>query len=400
MNIFNSLGSNYDFNFVMKALFARGSIKDSQQLTDFLEKKYQGKAVLTYKGRQAIEVGLKALELPEGSAVAICGYTCFAVYQAIKNANLKVEYLDLPDSRNLNYSPETLMKALIRNPKIKVVIVQNTLGSPCDIEKIQKICQEKKLILMEDLAHSAGTIYENGEEAGMVGDIVALSFSQDKIIDAISGGALVSRSTNNFQLSIINNQFKDVSGWQQFKDRFYPRFTFRIRITYPFYVGKIAHFILKKIGLLSVPMNEQTSTQINNLPGWYAGLCLDRFDNLTDNLIRRKKIAHIFAENLDKKILSDEYVKNIDKSTNLRFPIFLENRQAVISRLKKEGVYISDIWYDAPIAPKKYLAKTDYKGNCPNSEKVSKLMLNLPTHINVSEKDALKICNIINQAVT
>ena len=397
MNIFNSLGSNYNFDFVVKALFAKGNKETCQKLVDLLEKKYQGKAVLTYKGRQAIEVGLKSLNLEKGSSVAICGYTCFAVYQAIKNADLEVEYLDLPDSKSLNFSVETLTKALSKNPKIKVVIIQNTLGVPCQIEKIQKICQDKKIILFEDLAHSVGTVYDNGEEAGTIGDFVALSFSQDKIIDAISGGALVIRSSK-YQIPNYKT-FKKIGFWQQFKDRFYPRLTYRIRIAYPFYIGKVAHLILKKIGLLSVPMNDQTSSGINKLPSWYTGLTLDRFDNLAENLNHRKKIANIFAKNLDKKVLSDDVIKNIERSTNLRFPIFLPNRNQLIEALKNQGVYVSDIWYDAPIAPKKYLAKSDYKGNCPISEEISKLMLNLPTHINVSEKDALKICSIINQEI-
>lgn len=187
MSIFNSLGSNYDFNFVLKTLFARG---EDSKLKSFLENKYPGKATLLYKGREAIELGLKSLNLPKGSFVAINGFTCFAVYDAIKKAGLNVEYLDI-EKGDLNFSPESLQAALTKDSKIKAVIIQNTLGFPCDIDNISKICQENKLILIEDLAHSIGTRYENGQEAGTVGDMVILSFSQDKMIDAVSGGALI-----------------------------------------------------------------------------------------------------------------------------------------------------------------------------------------------------------------
>ena len=41
------------------------------------------------------------------------------------------------------------------------------------------ICKEKDIVLIEDLAHCVGAKYLNGKEAGNVGDLVVLSFSQD-----------------------------------------------------------------------------------------------------------------------------------------------------------------------------------------------------------------------------
>lgn len=183
MSIFNSLGSNYDFKFVLKALFS----KREGALKKFLEDKYKGQVTLTRKGRQAIELALSGL--PKGSSVAINGFTCFAVYEAIQKAGHKALYLDI-EKGELNFSVDALRKT----SNVKAVIIQNTLGSPCEIEKIAQICKENKIILIEDLAHCVGTRYESGVEAGTVGDFVALSFSQDKMIDAVSGGALIKKN--------------------------------------------------------------------------------------------------------------------------------------------------------------------------------------------------------------
>src|SRR5947209_7212773 len=142
MNIFNSLGSNYNLRFVFKALFSGNEAK----LKSFLEEKYQGKVTLLYKGREAIELALNKINLPN-AAVAINGFTCFAVYEAVKKAGLDIEYLDI-EKDDLNFSVETLKKHLSKNPKIKVVMIQNTLGYPCDIEKISRLCREKKIILI------------------------------------------------------------------------------------------------------------------------------------------------------------------------------------------------------------------------------------------------------------
>lgn len=383
MNIFNSLGSNYDFSFILKTLFASG---DNLELKSLLENKYKGKVLLVYKARQAIELALKMSNLPSGSFVAINGFTCFALYDAIKKANLSVEYLDI-EKEGLNFSSATLEKAIKNNPKIKAVIIQNTLGFPSDLKNISKICRREKLILIEDLAHSIGTKYSAGLEAGMIGDFVVLSFSQDKIVDGVSGGALISRKD-------INISLKNISMRKQIRDRIYPLFTYIIRKSYPLRFGKILHFVLKNLRLLSGPMEGEED--LNGLPNWYCQLINYQFKRLNNNLNHRKIIASIYSKLINPKVLSDKLVEQINLSSNLRFPIFVNNREALIRYLAKNGVYISDIWYDAPIAPKKYLSQTDYRGQCPNSQKLSYKILNLPTHIGVKENDAERISNLIN----
>lgn len=391
MNIFNSLGSNYDLYFVLKSLITFNG--NPKSLTDTLEEKYGGKAILLYKGREALELGLKTLNLPEGSFVAINGFTCFAVYDAVKKAGLNCEYLDIT-SGELNFTPENLKEALSKNKKIEAVIIQNTLGYPCDIEEISKICKKNNLILIEDLAHSVGTKYESGEEAGTVGDLTILSFSQDKIIDGISGGALIVKNKN------LSEHLNKLPLAQQTIDRLYPFFTFKIRINYPFYLGKIIHKFLKTLNLLSKPMNEIDSNKLHVLPNWYTVLIRQGFDRLSENLSHRKKIAAIYAKLLNPKVLSPKIISSLEPSTNLRFPIFVNNRQELIKYIARNGVYISDIWYDGPIAPKKYMPQTDYNNQCPNSELASSSILNLPTHQKVHEQDAEVISNLINQWLT
>src|SRR3990167_3763630 len=83
MPIFNSLGSNYNLAYVLKALFSIGSRKDIKDLKNLLEERHQGKPVLFYKGREALSLALKILNLPKKSEIAINGFTCVAVFNAI-----------------------------------------------------------------------------------------------------------------------------------------------------------------------------------------------------------------------------------------------------------------------------------------------------------------------------
>lgn len=383
MAIFNSLGSNYNLQYVFKSLFSDNG-KKNLKLKNYLSEKYNGKTTLTYKGREAITLALKILNLPKETCVAINGFTCYAVFKAIKEAGITPVCLDL-DKKNydLNFSPEFLEKLLIENKNIKVVIIQNTLGYPCDIEKIAQICKEKDLILIEDLAHCIGTRYNNGREAGGLGDFVTLSFSQDKIIDAVSGGALVIRN-KKFQNHNLASQGETLQNYQQFKDKFYPSLTYKIRFLYDFYLGKLLHYVLKNLNLLSKPM-QGGLYKFYSLPNWYCNLALMGFRNLSKQLKHRREIAKIYARNLNKKILNQDITKNIPLSSNLRFPIFVGNRKDLIKFLQKNKIFVSDIWYDS-VAPE-----------CPNAVEISHIILNLPTHINVSKKDALRITEKINE---
>ena len=84
MNIFNSLGSNYDFNFVLTALTSYDDrLVYHTELKQFLQDKYGGDVTLLYKGREAIELALKSLNLAKDSYVAINGFTTGILAESI-----------------------------------------------------------------------------------------------------------------------------------------------------------------------------------------------------------------------------------------------------------------------------------------------------------------------------
>lgn len=386
MTVFNSLGSNYNFASALSALFTSNSKGHSQKLVAFLENKYNGKVVLTYKGREALYLAFSLLDRNK-KKIIINGFTCYAVYESIEKAGYEPVLVDLPKDE-LNFLPNNL-QSLLKKQDIAAVVIQNTLGYPCDIEAIQELCKKSNIPLVEDLAHSVGAVYKNGKEAGTVGDMVALSFSQDKMIDAVSGGALIIRNDK------YKKNIQVAHGERGKKDRMYPFATVLIRNFYPLFLGKVLHFVLKKTHLLTVPMEGQVTPA--SLPSWQAKLALFELERLEKNIQWRREIAAIYKKGISDQFLNKEIAGKIDCSSSLRFPIFTKNREGLIKYLKKNGVYISDIWYDAPIAPRRFMAKTKYNGECPNAERISNMILNLPTHRNISKKDAQSIVELINQ---
>ncbi len=405
VTIFNSLGSNYDLAFALRAECALGSKKTRQQLIDYLNERYGGKTTLTYKGRDAITLALKAL-LPHASGtVAINGFTCIALYDAVVQAGMAPVLLDI-EKGALDFSARALEDALAKDSSIKAVIIQNTLGYPCEGNKIAAICKERGIFLIEDLAHSVGARYADGSEAGLrhaeagfglaeagtLGDATVLSFGQDKAVDAVSGGALVLR---NAMIAQVEMPQESVPFKQQLKDRFYPRFTWDIRSTYRWY-GRLEHTFLRAVHALPRPLEGGHGPR--KLPHWYTPLILRQFLRLDTVSEHRRSIARIYAKMLDTSVTLPGTCATIDTSANLRFPIVVNDRAELIAHMRERGVHVSDTWYDAPIAPKKYSSRVRYqKGTCPNAEFASERILNLPTHINVSPHAAKVIADEVNR---
>ena len=92
--------------------------------------------------------------------------------------------------------------------------------------------------------------------------------------------------------------------------------------------------------------------------------------------------------------LADFYVKHEINNMHINEYLIIKNSQnEVIDKLRKHNIYINDGWSGSPILPPSTeLNKVCYAiGSCPKAEEVSKKIILLPTHINISKKDAKRV---------
>lgn len=92
----------------------------------------------------------------------------------------------------LNVSKRTLAKILDKYP-IKMVFLTNLLGFCDDIDKIKRLCAERKILLIEDNCESLGTVYK-GEKLGNFGLASTFSFYVGHHMSTIEGGAVCTDS--------------------------------------------------------------------------------------------------------------------------------------------------------------------------------------------------------------
>jgi len=96
----------------------------------------------------------------------------------------------------------------------KLVILLSDIGGIInpDIEKIAKFCKEKNIILLEDAAHSFGSIL-NKKFSGTFGNAGVYSYYSTKAIFAGEGGIVVTDDNN------IGNLMKDYIAYDRFKKK-------------------------------------------------------------------------------------------------------------------------------------------------------------------------------------
>lgn len=138
------------------------------------------------KGRSALLLALKILDIKQGDEVIVQAYIFNVVIDAILEVGAKPVLVD-SSLEDFNISAEAIKKAI--TPGTKAIIVTH-LGIPCDLEEISEVAAKHGCYLIENCAHTLGAQYK-GKNVGTFGDVSFFSFDVDKPVTTGDGGMLV-----------------------------------------------------------------------------------------------------------------------------------------------------------------------------------------------------------------
>ena len=347
-------------------------------------------------GRSSLMAILNSLDLKEGDEVLLQAFTCNAAVNPILWSGLKPVFVDC-DEETFNLDVADLKRKITSSTK--AVIVQHTFGLPALVEQISKICQENNLILIEDCAHSLGATYQ-GKKVGTFASVAFFSFSRDKVISSVYGGMA---TTND---SVIAQRLKKYSeevglpsnGWT-FQQLLHPLLiNWLVLPTYSIF-GKylLVFFQWFKILSKAVHWKEKRGLKPNyfpkQLPNVLALLALNQFKKLERFNQHRQKIASFYREEL--KDTSFSLPLNSEQ-IYLRFTLKHQQAHQIIKKAWENNLLLGD-WYTTAIAPHDTKLKEMHYlvGSCPQSERLAQITLNLPTQINITQKEAKKIVNFL-----
>jgi 8-amino-3,8-dideoxy-alpha-D-manno-octulosonate transaminase len=169
---------------------ARKDIWKSRELEQALCNRLQcGFAQLTSSGTSALTTALAALGIGAGDEVIMPSFTFVASFEAVLSVGAVPVIVDVNDSLTLD--PISVRKAL--TPETRCIMPVHMCGSMADLDSIQEICRDHKLLLLEDACQSIGASYK-GKFLGTFGDAGTLSFDFVKTVTCAEGGAVL---TNN-----------------------------------------------------------------------------------------------------------------------------------------------------------------------------------------------------------
>ncbi|MFC1630225.1 aminotransferase class I/II-fold pyridoxal phosphate-dependent enzyme [Patescibacteria group bacterium] len=392
-----------DIWLAFKMIFQPWKWKKGSGISDF-EKEFKTyfhfeNATSFNSGRSALFAILKSLNFTKGEEVLLQAFTCNALVNPILWTGLKPVYIDC-DKNTFNISPEDLEKKITQ--KSKAVIIQHTFGNPADIDKILEICAKHDLFLIEDCAHSLGALYHR-KPVGSFGRAAFFSFSRDKVLSCVYGGIAVAFDK---ELALKIKEFQKEAGFPSyfwiFQQLLHPiLMNWKILPTYSFF-GKYLLVLLQWLHILSKAVHWKEKR--GKKPGYFPKLLpnalsllaalqfkkLERFNN------HRGKIADFYLQKLQGSSFTLPNLSPDKKHIFLRFPIRHKKAHEIIKKSWKKNMLIGD-WYDSVIAPSdtRLKAMGYEKGSCKNAEDLTQETFNLPTHINISVKEAQKIVNFL-----
>jgi 8-amino-3,8-dideoxy-alpha-D-manno-octulosonate transaminase len=160
-----------------------------------------GYAQLTSSGTAALTTAMAALGIGAGDEVILPAFTFVASFEAVLSVGATPVLVDVDES--LTLSPDAVRKAI--TPKSKCIMPVHMCGSMADMDALQAICKEHKLLLLEDACQSIGGTYK-GKFLGAIGDAGTFSFDFVKTITCAEGGAVL---TNREDVYIKSDGYTD-----------------------------------------------------------------------------------------------------------------------------------------------------------------------------------------------
>jgi len=313
-------------------------------------------------GTAALEIAVQSLNLPKNSEVIIPNFTIFSNAIACLKNNLKIKPVDC-NKFDWNMNIESILKNI--TSKTKLIIATHIYNYPLQIEKLIKICKQKKIILMEDAAENFGQVYKN-KMCGSFGDISTYSFYANKQITTGEGGMITTNSKYLYEkaCNLRNLSF-----------------------------GKVDRF------------NHEDLSSNNRMSNIQATLGLSQLKRIKTIVKRRHLIGEEYYKylsvnrNIYIPIPKKNNVKNIYwvvgiliVNTKLNF-----NAKYVMNKLKKKNIGTRPFFW--PMHRQKVLKKMSFYNSkkFPNSDYLSKYGLYLPSSLTLTKKKIKYISNCVNE---
>lgn len=143
---------------------------------------------LTNSCTSALEISSLAINLKAGDEVIVPSFSFITSASSFARTGCKLKFCDI-EKRTLMPSLKDILVCVTK--KTKAIVIIHYQGYSVDyLDKLQKICKKKKIILIEDAAQAFGSFFKK-KPLGSFGDFSCFSFHETKNLHSGAGGMLI-----------------------------------------------------------------------------------------------------------------------------------------------------------------------------------------------------------------
>lgn len=356
---------------------------------------------LFWKGRVALYAILEAIGLKEGDEVILPAFTCVVAVNPIIYLGAKPVYVDIdPMTYNIDVSK---IEGKITE-KTKVIMAQNTFGLAPDIDSIFEVANKYNLRVIEDCAHGFGGFYK-GSPNGTIADASFFSSQWNKPFSTGLGGFAITKNSGiakklrEMEQHFIKPSVKDE---MVLKALLFAKEKLHSNLYWP--AIKTYRWLSKNNLILGSSQGEELKKPVKP-KGFEKGFShtqakkgIGELKKLDKILEHRKKIADLYKNILVQLNIQPPYEPKYAEHTFLKFPLLVKDRSEFFKLAEKEKIELGD-WFVSPIHPIiKNLQYWHYDwGKNPIAEKISQHVVNLPTHLKVTENYMDRIAQFLKK---
>lgn len=134
----------------------------------------------------ALHLAMLVMGIGPGDEVICPSFSFIATANAITHAGATPVFAEItPATYNLDV--QDVERRITE--RTKAILLVHQMGMPADIDAFQALCQRRRLLLIEDAACAAGSVY-HGQKIGCHADLVCFSFHPRKVITTGDGGMI------------------------------------------------------------------------------------------------------------------------------------------------------------------------------------------------------------------
>jgi perosamine synthetase len=350
-----------------------------------------GWAFAFWKGRVALYAILRALGVGAGDEVVVPGYTCVMVANPIKYLGAKPVYVDI-EPATYNVDPALIEEKL--TARTKVIIAQHTYGYPAAMDAIMEIADRKGLPVIEDCCLALGSRYK-GQVVGTFGMAAYFSFQWNKPYTSGLGGMattsdrdLAEKMDAICQQELGQPSHKQVAmltaQWAVYRAFVYPETTA--------FTQNVFRWLTKR-GLVvgSSSTAEFTPTMADNffkgMSAVQARTGLRQLHKIEANIAHRRQMKRIYDELLAERGWPPAEIPAEMDPVLVRYPVRVADKSGALAMAARHFIELGS-WFECPLHPiETPMVLYDYHtGMCPEAERASHQVVNLPMHLRANVK--------------